>query len=63
MITMENTAKSGHWARGGVPIDAIAADDVYVTSTYSEVLRLKEFIGKSGLSIHLLIIVSDPHHM
>jgi uncharacterized SAM-binding protein YcdF (DUF218 family) len=47
----------------GVPPDAIATDDTEVTSTYSEILRLKEFIKKSGFPIHSLIAVSDPYHM
>jgi uncharacterized SAM-binding protein YcdF (DUF218 family) len=47
----------------GVPLDAIAADDTHVTSTYSEILRLEEFIKKSRLTIHSLIVVSDPYHM
>jgi uncharacterized SAM-binding protein YcdF (DUF218 family) len=47
----------------GIPLEAIATDDTHVTSTYSEILRLKEFIRKSGLPIHSLIVVSDPYHM
>jgi uncharacterized SAM-binding protein YcdF (DUF218 family) len=42
---------------------AIAIDDTDVTSTYSEVVRLKEFIAKSSVSIKSAIVVSDPYHI
>jgi uncharacterized SAM-binding protein YcdF (DUF218 family) len=47
----------------GVPLEAIAIDDSQVTSTYAEVLRLKEFIARSQVRIRSVIVVSDPHHM
>ncbi len=47
----------------GVPSGVIAFDDSRVTSTYSEVLRLKEFIEKSPNPVHSIMVVSDPHHM
>ena len=47
----------------GVPPEAIAIDDTTVTSTYSEVVRLKEFIARSPTPIHSVIVVSDPFHM
>jgi uncharacterized SAM-binding protein YcdF (DUF218 family) len=47
----------------GVPPEAIAIDDSDVTSTYSEAVRLKEFVAASLLPIHWVIVVSDPHHM
>ncbi len=47
----------------GVPPEAIAIDDTSVTSTYSEALRLKEFIANSLVPIHSVIVVSDPFHM
>ena len=47
----------------GIPKEAIAIDESQVTSTYSEVVRLKEFIDQSQVPIHSVIVVSDPHHM
>jgi uncharacterized SAM-binding protein YcdF (DUF218 family) len=47
----------------GVPPGAIAIDDSRVTSTYSEVVRLKEFLAWSPTPIRSVIVVSDPHHM
>lgn len=47
----------------GVPVEAIAINDSQVTSTYSEVVKLKEFIDQSQVPIHSVIVVSDPHHM
>jgi uncharacterized SAM-binding protein YcdF (DUF218 family) len=47
----------------GVPPEAIAFDDSEVTSTYSEVERLKEFIALSPVPIRSVIVVSDPYHM
>jgi uncharacterized SAM-binding protein YcdF (DUF218 family) len=49
--------------RQGVPPGAIAIDGSEVTSTYSEALRLREFIAASGEPIRSVIIVSDPYHM
>jgi uncharacterized SAM-binding protein YcdF (DUF218 family) len=47
----------------GIPLEAIAVDDSRVTSTYSEVVRLKEFISETHAPIQSVIVVSDPHHM
>jgi uncharacterized SAM-binding protein YcdF (DUF218 family) len=47
----------------GVPTQAIAIDRSPVTSTYSETVKLKEFIAESQTPIHSVIVVSDPHHM
>jgi uncharacterized SAM-binding protein YcdF (DUF218 family) len=47
----------------GIPSEAIVADDSQVTSTYSEIVRLKKFIEKSSKPIHSILAVSDPHHM
>lgn len=58
----------GEWGRRqaldqGVSSGAIAIDDSDVTSTYSETVRLKEFIAKSPVPIHSVIVVSDPYYM
>ena len=47
----------------GVPLDAISIDDSVVTSTYSEVERLREFMDENLNPIESVIVVSDPHHM
>jgi uncharacterized SAM-binding protein YcdF (DUF218 family) len=47
----------------GVPPEAIAIDDSFVTSTYSETVRLKEFIAQSQAPIRSVIVVSDAYHM
>jgi uncharacterized SAM-binding protein YcdF (DUF218 family) len=47
----------------GATLEAVAIDDSQVTSTYSEVVRLKEFIAQSQVPIQSVIAVSDPHHM
>jgi len=47
----------------GVPPEAIAIDDTNVTSTYSEAVRLKEFIATSTVPVKSVIVVSDPFHM
>jgi uncharacterized SAM-binding protein YcdF (DUF218 family) len=47
----------------GVPPEAIAIDDSWVTSTYSEVVRLKEFVAQSPTPIRSVIVVSDAYHM
>jgi uncharacterized SAM-binding protein YcdF (DUF218 family) len=47
----------------GIPLEGIATDDSKATSTYSEVVRLKEFIAHSRVPIHSVIVVSDPYHM
>lgn len=46
-----------------IPVQAIAIDESQVTSTYSEVVKLKEFIDQSQVPIHSTIVVSDPYHM
>jgi uncharacterized SAM-binding protein YcdF (DUF218 family) len=47
----------------GVPLEAAVADDSCVTSTYSEIVRLKKFIEETYSPIHSVLVVSDPHHM
>jgi uncharacterized SAM-binding protein YcdF (DUF218 family) len=47
----------------GVPFEAVAVHDSRVASTYSEVVKLKEFITQSQAPIHSAIGVSDPHQM
>lgn len=47
----------------GVPPEAIAIDESQVTSTYAEVVQLKEFITQSPTPVRSVIVVSDPYHM
>jgi uncharacterized SAM-binding protein YcdF (DUF218 family) len=47
----------------GIPSQTIAIDESPVTSTYGEVVRLKDFIDRSKAPIRSVIVVSDPHHM
>jgi uncharacterized SAM-binding protein YcdF (DUF218 family) len=47
----------------GIPLEAVAIDDSWVTSTYSEAVKLKEWIAQSQAPIHSVIVVSDPYHM
>ena len=47
----------------GVPPEAVATDDSEVRSTYSEVIRLKEYLQQSKVPIRSVMIISDPHHM
>jgi uncharacterized SAM-binding protein YcdF (DUF218 family) len=47
----------------GVPLAAIAIDEFEVKSTYSEVVRLKEYIDQKQMRVRSIIVVSDPHHM
>jgi uncharacterized SAM-binding protein YcdF (DUF218 family) len=47
----------------GVPPEAIAIDESQVTSTYAEVVQLKEFITQSQAPVRSVIVVSDPYHM
>jgi uncharacterized SAM-binding protein YcdF (DUF218 family) len=47
----------------GIPQDNIALDDSEVTSTYGEVVRLREFIALSATHVRSVIVVSDPYHM
>ena len=47
----------------GVPSDAVIADGSWVTSTYSEAVRLKAFIAQSETPIRSVIVSSDAYHM
>lgn len=47
----------------GVPLEAIAVDEAPVSSTYSEVARLKAFIERAKEPVQSIMVVSDPHHM
>jgi uncharacterized SAM-binding protein YcdF (DUF218 family) len=47
----------------GIAPERIAIDESRVTSTYDEVVLLKEFIAKSQAPIRSAIVVSDPYHM
>lgn len=47
----------------GIPLKAIATDESSVTSTYAEVVHLKEFINRSEEPIRSVIAISDPFHM
>ena len=47
----------------GIPSETIVYDDSRVTSTYSEVERLREYIALSPSLARSVIVVSDPHHM
>jgi uncharacterized SAM-binding protein YcdF (DUF218 family) len=47
----------------GVPPSAVAIDRSRVGSTYSEALRLQEFITQSEAPIRSVILVSDAYHM
>jgi uncharacterized SAM-binding protein YcdF (DUF218 family) len=47
----------------GIPQEAIAYDDSFVTSTYSETVRLKVWMEHSSVPIQSVIVVSDPFHM
>jgi uncharacterized SAM-binding protein YcdF (DUF218 family) len=49
--------------RQGIPLEAISYDDSFVTSTYSETVRLNEWIDQSPIPIRSVIVVSDPYHM
>ena len=62
--------KDNHGDRGreralakGVPLRSIVTDDSPVTSTYAEVMRLKNFIARSEEPIRSVAAVSDPYHM
>ena len=64
------TIQGNHADRGkalaiehGVPAESIAADGTDVTSTYSEAVRLEEFITRSTTAVRSVIVVSDPYHM
>jgi uncharacterized SAM-binding protein YcdF (DUF218 family) len=47
----------------GVPEQALAYDDSPVTSTYSEAVRLKEWLDQQRGTTRSVIVVSDPFHM
>jgi uncharacterized SAM-binding protein YcdF (DUF218 family) len=47
----------------GIPTQAIAVDEAQVSSTYSEIVRLKDFINQRKVAVQSVIVVSDPHHM
>lgn len=47
----------------GVPIRALSLDDGSIDSTYSEIVKLKNFIRSSTWPIRSVIIVSDQFHM
>jgi uncharacterized SAM-binding protein YcdF (DUF218 family) len=47
----------------GIPPGAIAYDDSVVTSTFSETLRLKDWMDKNPILTRSVIVVSDPFHM
>lgn len=52
--------------RWGVPEEALAADETPVTSTYSELLRLKAYLDEleeAETPVRSVIVVSDPYHM
>jgi len=47
----------------GVPAEAIMIDDSTVTSTYSEVERLKSWMDQNTSPVRSVMVVSDPFHM
>jgi uncharacterized SAM-binding protein YcdF (DUF218 family) len=47
----------------GVPPEDIVVDGSPVSSTYSEAVRLKEFIAHSQMPIRSVVVVSDPYHL
>jgi uncharacterized SAM-binding protein YcdF (DUF218 family) len=49
--------------RRGVPSEAITTDGTWVTSTYSEAVRLQAFIDASETPVRSVIVVSDAYHM
>jgi uncharacterized SAM-binding protein YcdF (DUF218 family) len=49
--------------RQGVPDEAIVADGTWVTSTYTEALRLKAYIEQSETPVRSVIVTSDAYHM
>jgi len=46
-----------------MPPQVIAIDGSWITGTYSEATKLKEWIERSPVPIHSVIVVSDPYHM
>ena len=62
--------KYNHGVRGkqmavakGILLQSIVTDDSPVISTYAEVMRLKDFMGRSEEPIQSVAVVSDPYHM
>jgi len=49
--------------RQGVPPEAVATDGAWVTSTYSEAIRLQAYIAQSETPIRSVIVISDAYHM
>ena len=47
----------------GIPASAIAYDDSSVSSTYSEVQKLREWTEQRPSPVRSVIVVSDPFHM
>ena len=47
----------------GIAPESIAIDESRVSSTYAEVVLLKEFIARSPTTVRSVIVVSDPQHM
>jgi uncharacterized SAM-binding protein YcdF (DUF218 family) len=47
----------------GVPEEAIAMDDTFVTSTYSETVQLKAFMDAHPDPLDSVIVVSNDYHM
>ena len=47
----------------GVPPEVVFYDDSFVTSSYSETVKLKDWIDQSKIPIHSIIVVSDAYHM
>jgi uncharacterized SAM-binding protein YcdF (DUF218 family) len=48
--------------RLGVPAEAVVADGAWVTSTYSEALRLQTYIAQSEVPVRSVIVCSDAYH-
>jgi uncharacterized SAM-binding protein YcdF (DUF218 family) len=57
----QNSREQAH--QQGISREAIVIDDSDVTSTYSEVVKLTEFMAKSQAPIRSVIVISDPFHM
>lgn len=47
----------------GVPAEHILLDDGPINSTYSEAVRLRQFLETHPLPVESVLVVSDPHHM
>lgn len=46
----------------GIAPEHIAVDESHVTSTYDEIVLMKEFVGRSPTPIRSVIVVSDAFH-